>query len=187
MTNESSGTGSWWATLPGILTATAAVITAVTGLLAILAQNGVLGEKSKNFISGQNIAVSSVTVPSPTVTAKSKQGVETGVSEVQLVSKPFTGAVVTMSDGSLVKLRDDIREYCGGTVLRTIEGQTIKMELMNRFDIMDWNSQKGMIKITLSNGQVLNTKIDACSMQGRNDLGDFRADFDKIRSVEFIR
>jgi hypothetical protein len=187
MTNESSGTGSWWATLPGILTAIATVITALTGLLAILAQNGVLGEKSKSFITGQTEVVSRASVK-PEVAANDKPTAGTGITEVQLARKPFTGAVVTMTDGSVIKLRDNIREYCGGiAALRTVQGQTINMDIMSRFDIIDWSSQKGAVKITLNNGEVLNVTIDACYFDGRNDLGDFRGDFSQIRSVEFVR
>ena len=41
---ERGATGrSWWTTLPGVLTAIAAVLTAVTGLVAVLAQQGVIG------------------------------------------------------------------------------------------------------------------------------------------------
>lgn len=34
---------SWWQTLPGILTATATLLTAIGGLLALLAQLGIIG------------------------------------------------------------------------------------------------------------------------------------------------
>jgi hypothetical protein len=36
---------SWWQTLPGVLTGVAALITAIVGLLALLAQQGMLGRK----------------------------------------------------------------------------------------------------------------------------------------------
>ncbi len=187
MTNDSGGTGSWWATLPGILTATAAVITALTGLVAILAQNGALGEKSKNFITGQT-AVTSTASAKPELVAANDKPAATGITEARLAHKPFTGAVVTMTDGTVIKLRDNIREYCGGVAaLRTVQGQTINMEIMSRFDIIDWSSQKGAVKISLNNGEVLNVTIDACYLDGRNDLGDFRGDFNQIRSVEFVR
>ncbi len=195
MSNESSGAGSWWSTLPGILTATAAVLTATSGLLAILAQNGVLGEKGKNFISGpapsaSGIAAAPAPAPAPaSSTATSTPRGATAVSDEKLTARPFSGALVTMADGSQVKLRDDIREWCSGASLKSVQGQTIGMDLMRRFDIVDWasGSSKGVVKIVLNNGQVLNEKIDACGFRGRNDLGDFVGDFDKIRSVEFVR
>lgn len=42
---EEQKTQSWWQTIPGILTATAALVTAITGLLAVLYQNGVFEKK----------------------------------------------------------------------------------------------------------------------------------------------
>lgn len=185
MSNESSGTGSWWSTLPGILTATAAVLTATSGLLAILVQNGVLGEKGKNFIGGPAPSANNVaSAPSPAA----PRGPVAAPDE-KLSARPFSGALVTMADGSQVKLRDDIREWCAGTVLKSVQGQSISLDLMKRFDVVDWasGSSKGSVKIVLNNGQVLNEKIDACGFRGRNDLGDFVGDFDKIRSVEFVR
>jgi hypothetical protein len=162
--------------------------TAVTGLVAILAQNGVLGEKSKNFISGQSSEVTKVNEQLDPIASTKKQEVETGISEPRLTHKLFTGAIVSLSDGSVIKLRDNIREYCGGdAVLRTVHGQTIKMDLIRRFDVIDWSNQKGTVKISLNNGQVFSATISACYIEGRNDLGDFRGDFNGIRSVEFVR
>ena len=63
MADEPVRSGSWWTTMPGILTATAAVITAATGLLAILAQNGVLGEKNKTLVSEKASAVREAVTP----------------------------------------------------------------------------------------------------------------------------
>lgn len=42
--SESAARQSWWQTLPGILTALAALLTAVGGILALLFQYGVLGD-----------------------------------------------------------------------------------------------------------------------------------------------
>lgn len=206
MSGESGDKGSWWATVPGILTATAAVITAVTGLTAILSQSGVLGEKSKDFVAEQGTAVRNAISPPEAPASKSKatadaqpanavpgnappaRGVETGISSGELRSVPFTGAILTLSDGSVIKLRGNIREYChAGASLFTRQGQTIEMNLMKRFDVLDWYDQKGKVKISLTSGEVLTADIEACSVRGRNDLGDFEAGFDKIRSVEFVR
>ena len=207
MSDESGGKGSWWATVPGILTATAGVITAVTGLTAILSQTGVLGEKSKGLVAEQSTAVRNAISPpeapasKPSIpadarpanatpaNARTTPGVETGISSGELRSLPFTGAILTLSDGSVIKLRGNIREYCHSSAsLYTRQGQAIEMSRMTRFDVLDWYDQKGKVKISLTSGEVLNADIEgACSVQGRNDLGDFAAGFDKIRSVEFVR
>lgn len=210
MAEETPKTGSWWATMPGILTAAAAVITAATGLLAILAQNGVFGEKNKNLVSEKTAtvreAVTSAT-PAPsadsgtptanparlTATAPSdassgpRENAASGIVSVPLHAAPFKGAIVTLLDGSVVKLRDGVKEWMNGTVLKTTTGQAIEMQRMRRFELSDWKNHTGNARITLNNGDVIDVRIDAYSMVGSNDLGDFSSDFAKIRSVEFVR
>ena len=215
MADEPPKTGSWWATMPGILTATAAVITAASGFFAILAQNGVFGEKSKTLVSEKTAAVrdavtaatpsgsqdavvakaSNTAVPSapatspsatsPTVT--SRESVASGISSAPLHAVAFNGAVVTLLDGSVVKLRDDAKEWMNGTALKTTAGQMIEMQRIRRFELADWKDGKGNAHITLNNGEIIDTRIEAYEMRGSNDLGDFRGSFDKIRSVEFVR
>lgn len=46
MDEGDKGKTSWWQTVPGILTATAAIITAVAGLIVTLHQAGMLGGKN---------------------------------------------------------------------------------------------------------------------------------------------
>ena len=55
---------SWWHPLPGMLTGAAAAITAVTGLLVILVQQGVIGGKD------QSAAPSRVEAPAPAGTQR---------------------------------------------------------------------------------------------------------------------
>jgi serine/threonine-protein kinase len=45
MAEQPNGSRSWWLTLPGILTAAGALITAITGLLLVLHQAGLLGRQ----------------------------------------------------------------------------------------------------------------------------------------------
>lgn len=212
MADELPKTGSWWATMPGILTATAAVITAATGLLAILAQNGVFGESSKSLVSEKAAAVRDAVTPTApvssaepaTTTAKPpssaapgtvpgyatstpRQGAASGIASAPLHAVPFTGAVVTLLDGSVVKLRDDVKEWMNGTALKTTTGQMIEMRRIRRFDLSDWKDGKGNAHITLNNGESIDTRIEAYEMRGSNDLGEFRGPFEKIRSVEFVR
>lgn len=46
MTDSTPASGSWWKTVPGMLTAAAALISAVTGLLVALNQGGLLGDRA---------------------------------------------------------------------------------------------------------------------------------------------
>jgi hypothetical protein len=197
---------SWWSTLPGILTAAAAVITALSGLLAILAQNGVFGESNKPIATkAADVVVSSSVAPKTSIDDKPSQtkpveaapkagassgadGAASGIAAAPLHSLPFTGAIITRLDGSIVKLRDDIKEYCqGAPLLKTPDGQLIEMKRMARFDVVDWNDQAGTVRITLNNGETVETRINACAMRGTNDLGEFHGDFSTIKSVVFVR
>ena len=49
---EDEKSGSWWLTMPGILTGIAAIVTAVAGLVGILYQNGVLDGQRKSALRG---------------------------------------------------------------------------------------------------------------------------------------
>jgi hypothetical protein len=214
-TSSAPRTGSWWATLPGILTAAAAVITALSGLFAILAQNGILGEKNKAFVTQKAADVRDAVTPSTssdtsdgpktnltntpiesggkTVVAAStatKDGAATGIASGPLHATPFTGAIVTQLNGAVTKLRDDITEWCqGAPVLKTTNGQLIEWKRLARFDVSDWNasSGKGKVHIVLNNGETIDTEVQECAIRGSNDLGDFKGDFETLRSVEFIR
>jgi hypothetical protein len=72
-------------------------------------------------------------------------------------------------------------------VMKTPDGQLIEMKRMARFDVVDWNDQVGTVRITLNNGETVETRINACAMRGTNDLGEFRGDFGTIKSVVFVR
>lgn len=206
MADEPGKSTSWWATMPGILTALAGIITALTGLVAILVQTGIIGNKEKpaSSLVGAPASTSSSSstppaakagepagAPPAAVSAAPKpanDGVATGVSDMPIARANFTGAVVTMNDGSVVRVRDEIREYCAGRPqLTTTLGQTIEMQRMKRFDVSDWRGGKGAVHIVLNNGESLDAKFSACYFVGVNDLGEIRADFENIRSVEFVR
>ncbi len=98
--------------------------------------------------------------------------------------------MVTLNDGTVVKLRDHVRDPCQPTaVLKTQSGQSIEMDRMRRFDLSDWNAadRKGTAHVTLVNGDTFDAKVEGCAIVGSNDLGDYRGDFATVRSVEFIR
>jgi hypothetical protein len=65
------GRGHWWTTLPGVLTGTAALVTALTGLAVGLGQLGVIGGADADGSSQARPAVSSGTAASaaPSATA----------------------------------------------------------------------------------------------------------------------
>lgn len=67
--NEDPKSKSWWNTLPGVLTAVAAVIAAVTALVSTLHQTGWIGAKAPTSLStatGAAVAYTSTTPLGPT-------------------------------------------------------------------------------------------------------------------------
>ena len=206
MAEEPNKQGSWWATVPGILTATAAVITALTGLLAILAQNGVLGEKNRNLLGTQSAVTRDENKPvastSPalreTMQAATPRGdksvdksaaTSVGAPASPLQSIPYRAVRVVLRDGAVIDLRDDFR-VGPGQKLDLKNGQSIDFSRIVSIEVLEvtdvYQSATGRIK--LNNGVVLEEKFDPYyDLKGHNDLGEFNSRWPQVKSVEFIR
>jgi len=102
MPEEPSKPQSWWQTLPGILTAVAALITAVTGLLAALNQAGVLPRRSST--------VSTSPTPSTTLSAgtlgEPAVGVVVSVNELEQRLKAANIMLSTGKPGDRERVED---------------------------------------------------------------------------------
>ena len=83
MAGQPRGGQSWWLTLPGILTAAGTVITAITGLLVVLNQAGLVGGSD------------STATPSSTAT-----GVSPPTSETAAIASPPTSEHQTSVPGT---------------------------------------------------------------------------------------
>ncbi len=91
MAEESSKPQKWWQTLPGILTAVAAIITAVTGLVIALNQAGVFSGTSKTG-SPSPTPTSSPPIATPALSA---EGAALSVSELEQRLKDINIALST--------------------------------------------------------------------------------------------
>jgi hypothetical protein len=98
--------GSWWQTVPGILTAMAGIITAVAGLLVTLHQIGLLGNKEKPAIqspSSYNDTTKQSEVTAPAATpAKGEPPSDGTKTLVNDRARPYS---VTFPSGNEVTLR----------------------------------------------------------------------------------
>jgi hypothetical protein len=104
-----------------------------------------------------------------------------------LEAKPFTSAIIALSDSSTVKVLGDT--FYPNDLL-SIEGQRISTDKMSRFDIIsrDDVSNNLTVKITLLNTNVITLIVrNDFNIGGKNELGDFGTANDKVRSVEFTR
>ncbi len=191
-----AGGGSWWSTIPGILTATAAVITAVTGLTAILVQNGVIGARKADVAVEKPVSSPAASLPATAervdamkqaAAPRAGDSIASGIASTRLEAVPFTGAVVTLRDRSTIKVRD-MREWChANAALVTTNGQTIEWERLKRFDVVDGSDGPWTVRVAFNNGETMEARVKPCSLRGANDLGEVSIEFANVRAVEFVR
>jgi len=184
-------TTSWWQTLPGVLTALAGFVTAVSGLIALLYQNGVLGHKGDAAAATQASASASVGV-----SVGASASVPPAPTPPQ-AQKPWSEAtaVVVGRDGSQTRLRAESFSNCisVGHDLTLTSGQTVLFERMARFEVQRADdhtspSPKARLQITLLDGTTVLGTVEAnCDLFGYNDLGRFTTYFDQVRLVRFER
>ena len=128
---------SWWATLPGLLTAAAAVITAVTGLLLGLGQLGMFdaGRPAVSTASASSTAAGSAqpggTVPPPTG-APAATGNSAGWTVALPAERKFRAA-----DVEYEILGAGVRPDVSGRIALTL---TLRCTNHGRYDINFWDS-----------------------------------------------
>ncbi|MFD2937396.1 hypothetical protein [Spirosoma flavum] len=103
MKNDPARPSSWWQTLPGILTAIAATITAITGLVAALNQTGLLPSRNSDNKNSSFPAPTTVN-PSPETSNTDKPPINSQKLEQQL-------ADINIKLGSTSKDAEKVRGY----------------------------------------------------------------------------
>ena len=199
---ETQKPASWWQTLPGILTGLAAFITAISGLIALLYQNGFLDKKTEQAIpnvtataSTGNSATPSNVSP-PIVASNTDAADQTAPTKTSSQNrKPWSDmeAVVLTQDGTQTRVRADSFSNCISVdhELTLAAGQSVPFERMSGFEVIHADDHtvsnaKAKINITLLNGSSVSGTVEAnCDLFGNNDLGRFTTYFDQIRSVHF--
>jgi hypothetical protein len=187
---------SWWTTVPGVLTAFAAIITATGGLIAVLVQGGLLG--------GANQRLSDVSSESPRSIAETRPGSgppERTTSAPQgstqaarpatvaptrdLRPQGFRGVSITLLDGSVVTLQRDVLIY-GIQYFQLRNGQTIEFDRISSVEIRHpWD---GRVRFTLLNDQQLEAELSSdVPLWGKNELGTFTGYTSKMQRIDFLR
>lgn len=195
MADEPSKNGSWWTTVPGLLTAAAAVITAASGLVAVLAQNGIIGRNERAAIDATGRA--GVAAKGPGAATPEKQTPAGPAPERQMTLAaaatlrpgPYRTVRVTRRDGTTIDLRDDFMV----SIAKKFElggGQSIDFTRIARIDVVEVDDlvHPATARVTLNDGKQITGKFDPYwDLKGRNDLGEFYARWPEVRSVEFVR
>lgn len=111
MENDKS-IGSWWQTIPGLLTALAGILTAGAGLLAALHQAGILGtnEKTPTITQTSNGQTNNTPGETPNAISKATEPVKSDSGSQATTPPTGVGAqryIVTFPAGSEVPFRTD--------------------------------------------------------------------------------
>jgi hypothetical protein len=190
MPKESEST-SWWQTLPGVLTAIAALITAVAGLLAVLLQTGVLHRRGDPPPGGQLDTLTYIASP------RGDSGPSTVAGGAATAPKSWqdADAVLTGVDGTTTVLRAPSFRYCisMGLSMALNGSQEIYFEQMRSMDVLRADpvgapGGTAAVKITLVNGRTLEGRVDAvCGLFGYNDVGRYDVAIQSLKRIEFRR
>jgi hypothetical protein len=190
MDEERKADGSWWRTFPGILTAAAGTITAVTGLIVALQQSGLLGSGDKSPQQSKNESRADVSATAPTP-APSATVVEVSAAKPAAAPRPWSEseAVITSIDGVATSVNAESLGNCISTSkeLTLSSGQSIAFEKIRAFEFTRDNIKPTLV-ISLLNGKTVQGSMNiGCEIVGNNDLGRFNLPYEKVKRVEFKR
>jgi hypothetical protein len=190
MTTEQRPT-SWWQTLPGILTAAGAIITAVTGLVIALNQAGLFKRPIEAAPDSGTTTQAVATRGRATDPVEgSKAALPVAPGEKQWIDMK---AVVTMKDGPVLELDAPTLSNCI-SVNQTIEvnGLSYPFSSMKSLEVLGANAPyapnaMATLRITLRDGKVVEGKTAAnCALfgySGENRSKDFP--FTQFTRIDF--
>ncbi len=195
---EPEGRGGFWATLPGILTGLAAVITAVGGIVLGLYQHGVLG------VRHDASSVSSPGPPpsparSPSSAAQDRPAAEGRRAHPPRADAPGAAAKraddtvqITAADGTVTTVyADGFQHRQTGRELVLRSGQSIPFEKIKAIEVDRQSTDQANVRVTLVGGQVVEGAIESGlypnSFFGRNDVGEYGIRVEHLKRIVFGR
>jgi len=191
-------TKGFWQTVPGLLTGTAAVLTAIGGLLAVLFQMGVLGAADSAPPLASVTATQSIiaTTDSP-VAATESPVTATASADASSAAGGWESAtaIMTANNGKKYTSRAETFRYCvsAGAGVYFDNAQNIAFEKMVslevlRSDVALSTGGRADVRITLTSGTVLTGTIDAgCDFIMQAEAGRVNLYPDKVKKIEFVR
>jgi hypothetical protein len=174
---------SFWHTAAGMITAVAALVTALGGVLAILVQNDVIA-----WGSGDE---SSVVASSPGGESNDQTvaGVTTKAS--QLPWDRATATLVRKDGGSTTVKAATVGLACAFETLIFENGQRLSLELVRsiQFDAIYLENSSADGVVTLLDGQKLTDPIHTwnCPVMAANQMGSLEIPLKDIKRIDFNR
>jgi hypothetical protein len=197
MADEPNKSTSWWATLPGIITATAALVTATGGLIAVLYQQGIMGSKvaaaagqAQAKSAADTIASTAASTAPPAATSTPAPVAKAGNSSTDAKSWDTAIATFTMRDGSKISVPSKSFDHEGDKHVVLNNGQAVARELIRTIDIEESSSDKNsvMLRIIVLKGTVIEGDIGGYSqLEGKNEFGKVTPSWINIKRIDFGR
>jgi hypothetical protein len=182
----------FWHTLPGLITACAALVTALAGLLGVLTQADVLGGDDEDRLAGgAQAAASAPTSDGSPSTAPASSGAS-GTDSPGRIPWERATATLVRTDGTSASVKATTVGFACTTETLTFEnGQRIDLELVRsvRFETIYPEDSSASGVVTLLDGRELDDPIDTwnCPVEGTTDLGPLSIPLEQFARVEFDR
>jgi hypothetical protein len=184
---------SFWQTVPGVVTAVAALITALGGLLTVLIQNDLLSVGSPRDQSpAAQPEASSPQVPIDEPTAVGPTGASEPSEPADLIPWDRATAQFVRDDGTTISvMAKTVSLACETGELKLANGQTLSLQLVDsiQFETIYWETNDADGEVSLLDGQTLTDPIYTwnCPVSGTNELGTVVVDLDDIKGIDFQR
>jgi hypothetical protein len=189
---ESSSKQSWWQTLPGVVTAVAALLTAAGGLVGVLHQTGLIGSRASGHPPAESTQAA-VGTGAPGTSGPVDTGAKGGAAVGS--TRPWSEAIATIEapDGKTQAVRAETLSYIVSRQhsLTLADGLEIPFERMRSFEIVradDPNApdSKAHVVIAMLDGRIVPGDICAaygCTLIGTSDLGRVEVPLQRVKRV----
>ena len=175
----------FWTSLPGILTGTATLVTAVAGLIFGLYQYGVLGSKGAPKAGSDVAPTISTSMGQP---GHSSPGSSQPTTSQQAPNEPTV--VITAENGTVTTVfADSFKHLQTAKELYLQSGQQVSLDKVKMLEVVRHYDDHASVRITLLNGSIVEGALDAglfpFSFVGQNDIGEFSIRVDNLKRFVF--
>jgi hypothetical protein len=182
---------SFWQTVPGLLTAAAALVTALGGVLGILVQNGIIGRASEEptaAVAETPVARDSDRAPAVKNTSPTAQPTDTST----LIPWANATATLVRKDGTSATVKaPTVGLTCSTENLQFKNGQRLSLERVRsiQFDTIYLENASADGSVTLLDGRELKDPIYTwnCPIMGTTELGPLQIELKDIKRIDFHR
>ena len=177
---------SFWATIPGILTGIAALITAITGLLIGLNQND-MGKK--NVAPNQTDHQKPASLLTPGSVSATESLRPDNMAPDHSAVEPM--ASIQAIDGNITKITERSLKFRMDNYIALENGQKVQFQKLKAIEVLGLEDARAKVRLTLLDGSSAIGYRDISGapsvFEGESQLGKFAIDMRKVKLVSFPR